>query len=57
VRAKDDRKLGAFTFAQGMSVLLVVVGVLLILKWRVPSGPQPLPESLRPKQVPLRSSA
>src|SRR6266498_4157822 len=53
VRAKDDRLLGPFTLAQAMSALLVLVGGLLLLKWRAPAGPQPLPESLRPKQVPL----
>jgi len=57
VRAKDDRLLGMFSLAQAMSVLLVLVGGLLMLKWRVPAGPQPLPESLRPKQVPVRGSA
>jgi hypothetical protein len=38
-------------------VLLIVVGGLLVLKWREPAGPQPLPESLRPKQIPLRASS
>jgi len=54
-RAKDDRLLGPLTLAQGMSVLLMVVGALLLYKWRVPAGPQPLPESLRPKEVALRA--
>jgi phosphatidylglycerol:prolipoprotein diacylglycerol transferase len=57
LRAKDDRFLGVFSLAQAMSVLLIVVGGLLMLKWREPAGPQPLPESLRPKQVPLRASS
>jgi phosphatidylglycerol:prolipoprotein diacylglycerol transferase len=34
VRAKDDRLLGAFTVAQAMSVLLVLVGVTLLYVWR-----------------------
>jgi len=57
LRAKDDRLLGAFTLAQAMSVLLILVGGLLLYKWKAPAGPQPLPESLRPKQVgsPLRT--
>ena len=57
VRAKDDRVLGSFTLAQAMSVVLVLVGGFLLLKWREPAGPQQLPDSLRPKQVPLRGSA
>lgn len=55
LRAKDDRLLGPLTLAQAMSVLLMVVGALLLYKWRVPAGPQPLPESLRPKEVGLRA--
>ena len=57
VRAKDDRLLGPFTLAQGMSVVLILLGAALLYKWRVPAGPQPLPESLRPKEVALRGSA
>jgi phosphatidylglycerol:prolipoprotein diacylglycerol transferase len=57
VRAKDDRKLGAFTLAQATSLLLIIVGGSLLLKWRVPAGPQPVPDSLRPKQVPVRGSS
>jgi len=57
VRAKDDRVLGPFSLAQAMSVVLMLMGGFLMLKWRAPAGPQPLPESLRPKQVPLRGSA
>ena len=56
LRAKDDRLLGPFTLAQGTSVLLMLVGAALLYKWREPAGPQPLPESLRPKQVPLRAT-
>lgn len=57
VRAKDDRLLGPFTLAQATSVLLMVVGGLLLVKWRDPgNAPLPaLPESLRPKQ-PVRGS-
>jgi len=55
LRAKDDRLLGPLTLAQAMSVLLIVVGALLLYKWRAPAGPQPLPESLRPKEVALRT--
>jgi len=54
-RAKDDRVLGSFTLAQATSVLLMVVGGALLYTWRQAAGPQPLPESLRPKQVPLRT--
>jgi len=57
VRAKDDRVLGPFSLAQAMSVVLMLIGGFLVLKWREPAGPQPLPESLRPKQVPFRGSA
>jgi len=59
LRAKDDRLrwLAPFSLAQGMSVLLILAGGFLMLKWREPAGPQPLPESLRPKQVPVRGSA
>ena len=56
VRAKDDRLLGPFSLAQAMSAVLILVGGFLLLKWREPAGPQPLPESLRPKQVALRGS-
>jgi phosphatidylglycerol:prolipoprotein diacylglycerol transferase len=59
VRAKDDRFLGPFTLAQATSVLLIVVGGALLLKWRQPAGApaQPLPESLRPKEAAVRGSA
>jgi len=57
LRAKDDRILGPFTLAQATSVLLILVGGTLLYMWRAPAGPQPLPESLRPKQVPLRASS
>jgi phosphatidylglycerol---prolipoprotein diacylglyceryl transferase len=58
-RAKDDRLLGGglFTLAQAMSVVLMAVGGALLYKWRQPSGAQPPPESLRPKQVPPRAPA
>ena len=58
VRAKDDRLLGPFTLAQATSVLLMVVGGLLLLKWREPSagGSPQLPDSLRPKQAAVRGS-
>lgn len=55
VRAKDDRLLGPFTLAQGASVLLMIVGAILLYLWRQPAGPEPLPESLRPKEVALRA--
>lgn len=57
VRAKDDRFIGPFTIAQATSVLLMLVGGALMYKWKQPAGPQPLPESLRPKEVALRGSA
>ena len=57
VRAKDDRLLGPFTLAQATSVVLMVVGGALLYKWRQPAGPQPLPESLRPKEVGVRAGA
>ncbi len=57
VRAKDDRLLGPFTLAQGMSVLLILVGAALLYTWWVPAGPQPLPAALRPKEVALRGGA
>jgi len=55
VRAKDDRLLGSFTLAQATSIALILLGGVLLYVWREPAGPQPLPESLRPKQVPLRA--
>jgi phosphatidylglycerol:prolipoprotein diacylglycerol transferase len=57
VRAKDDRLLGSFTLAQATSLLLIIVGGLLLLKWREPAGPQPLTDSLRPKQAAVRGSS
>ncbi|UCD24801.1 MAG: prolipoprotein diacylglyceryl transferase [Gemmatimonadota bacterium] len=33
IRAKDDRFLGAFTLAQGMSVMLIVLGIVLMARW------------------------
>ena len=38
IRAKDDRLLGDFTLAQGLSVVLVVVGAYLLNRWRVGEG-------------------
>jgi len=55
LRAKDDRLLGPLTVAQATSALLILVGAALLYKWREPAGPRQLPESLRPKQVPLRT--
>lgn len=54
VRAKDDRLLGSFTLAQATSVLLIIGGGLLLLKWRAPVAAQALPDSLRPKQAAVR---
>ena len=34
VRAKDDRFFGPFTVAQVTSVILIVIGVTLVVKWR-----------------------
>jgi phosphatidylglycerol:prolipoprotein diacylglycerol transferase len=33
IRAKDDRLLGAFTLAQGMSAVMVFVGAFLLSRW------------------------
>jgi phosphatidylglycerol---prolipoprotein diacylglyceryl transferase len=41
VRAKDDRLLGPFTLAQLASVIVLLIGVLLVAKWR--RGPSPEP--------------
>ena len=40
-RAKDDRFFGPFTIAQLTSVVLVLIGIALVAKWR--SGPSPAP--------------
>ena len=56
LRAKDDRLLGPFTLAQATSVLLMIVGGSLLLKWRAPAGPEPVPDSLRPKQAAVGGS-
>ena len=56
VRAKDDRLLGPFTLAQATSVLLIVAGGALLLKWREPAETA-LPESLRPKEPAVRRGA
>ena len=55
VRSKDDRILGVFTLAQAASIGLVLVGGMLAYLWRTPKSPQPLPESLRLKEVALRT--
>jgi phosphatidylglycerol:prolipoprotein diacylglycerol transferase len=34
LRAKDDRLLGPFTLAQGMSVLLILLGAVLLTQWK-----------------------
>ncbi len=43
VRAKDDRVLGPLTIAQGTSILLVLIGVVVVTRWKAPdelsSGP------------------
>jgi phosphatidylglycerol:prolipoprotein diacylglycerol transferase len=54
VRAKDDRLLGPLTLAQGTSLVLMLIGAVLLYVWRTPAGPQPLPQSLLPKQVAAR---
>jgi phosphatidylglycerol---prolipoprotein diacylglyceryl transferase len=41
VRAKDDRLLGAFTLAQLTSVLIVLLGTWLMLRWRRVADPSP----------------
>jgi phosphatidylglycerol:prolipoprotein diacylglycerol transferase len=41
VRAKDDRFLGPFTLAQLTSVVIVVVGILLLSRWRRAADPVP----------------
>jgi phosphatidylglycerol---prolipoprotein diacylglyceryl transferase len=56
LRAKDDRLLGSFTLAQATSLLLIIAGGLLLVKWRGPAGAQPGPDSLRPKQAAVRST-
>jgi phosphatidylglycerol:prolipoprotein diacylglycerol transferase len=38
LRAKDDRMLGPFTLAQAASVVAVICGVLLLLRWRRDDG-------------------
>lgn len=38
VRAKDDRLLGSLTVAQGTSVLLLVIGLVLVMRLRHPDG-------------------
>ena len=46
VRAKDDRLLGPLTLAQGMSLLLIAVGAVLLQMWRQPSAVSAPPASL-----------
>ncbi|HEY9016650.1 MAG TPA: prolipoprotein diacylglyceryl transferase [Gemmatimonadales bacterium] len=41
VRAKDDRLLGAFTLAQLTSVIILVWGIFLLLRWRRGADPAP----------------
>jgi phosphatidylglycerol:prolipoprotein diacylglycerol transferase len=41
VRAKDDRLLGPFTLAQLTSVIIVVLGCVLLAKWRRAADPAP----------------
>jgi phosphatidylglycerol---prolipoprotein diacylglyceryl transferase len=55
VRAKDDRLVGPFTLAQVFSVLMIIAGGFLLRAWREPAGPEPVPASLRPKEVALRA--
>ena len=47
VRAKDDRFLGAFTIAQLISVLLVVVGVVLMSSFSSVASPEPASRAKR----------
>ena len=41
VRAKDDRFFGPFTVAQVTSVILIVIGVALVMKWKNAEAVQP----------------
>jgi phosphatidylglycerol:prolipoprotein diacylglycerol transferase len=41
LRAKDDRFLGPFTLAQLTSVVIVLIGLALLYRWR--TGPSPVP--------------
>ncbi len=43
LRAKDDRFLGPFTVAQVTSVILVIIGGALLVRWH--TGPSPVPGS------------
>ena len=38
VRAKDDRFIGPFTLAQLTSTLLVIIGLVLLARWK--DGPE-----------------
>jgi phosphatidylglycerol:prolipoprotein diacylglycerol transferase len=42
-RAKDDRFFGPFTIAQLVSVALVILGVVLVTRWRHGEEPSPGP--------------
>jgi phosphatidylglycerol:prolipoprotein diacylglycerol transferase len=41
LRAKDDRFLGPFTLAQLTSVIIVILGVVLMARWRKAPSPAP----------------
>ena len=41
LRAKDDRFLGPFTLAQLTSVVLILIGSTIFVRWRTGSGPEP----------------
>ena len=50
IRAKDDRIFGQFSLAQLTSVLLFVLGLWLVRKWRAPDPlTATVPDSLRPR--------
>jgi phosphatidylglycerol---prolipoprotein diacylglyceryl transferase len=41
LRAKDDRYLGPFTLAQLTSVVLILIGSTIVMRWRTGSSPEP----------------
>lgn len=41
LRAKDDRFLGPFTLAQVTSLVIVIIGAVILSRWREGSGPAP----------------
>jgi len=41
LRAKDDRYLGPFTLAQLTSVVLILIGSMIVVRWRTGSSPEP----------------